>query len=143
MTRTAELRVRIAAPVDDVFDALTTTDGLSGWWTTLVSGSSSRGGQLRFEFEGVAETITMRVDEAIRPRRLTWHCLGHSGQAEWAGTRLMFDLEDCEAETELSLQHEGIAPELVEPGWQHFLRSLTAHVEHGQGMPFGSDDGMP
>jgi hypothetical protein len=27
----------------------------------------------------------------------------------------MFDLEDCEAETELSLQHEGIAPELVEP----------------------------
>jgi hypothetical protein len=47
------------------------------------------------------------------------------------------------AETELSLQHEGIAPKLVERGWQHFLRSLAAYVEHGQGMPFGSEDGMP
>jgi uncharacterized protein YndB with AHSA1/START domain len=31
-----------------VFDALTTLEGLAGWWTSLVSGTPTAGGKVEF-----------------------------------------------------------------------------------------------
>ena len=46
-------RVSIDAPADQVFDAIATLDGLRGWWTPFVDGSTSHGHDVRFEFEGL------------------------------------------------------------------------------------------
>jgi uncharacterized protein YndB with AHSA1/START domain len=40
-------RVGIAAPPARVYEALTTTEGLSGWWTRIVEGDPTHGGTLR------------------------------------------------------------------------------------------------
>ena len=40
---------------------------------------------------------------------------------------------------DLDFRHMGIDQELVTEGWGHFLTSLTAYTEHGQGHPFGAE----
>ena len=41
--------VKAASP-DKVYDALTTVDGLAGWWTDDATGSADVGGVLEFRF---------------------------------------------------------------------------------------------
>lgn len=36
-----------------VFEAITTLEGLGGWWTPIVKGQAIAGGELRFGFEGL------------------------------------------------------------------------------------------
>ena len=40
----------IAAPPAQIFAALTTTEGLSGWWTTKVSAQAEIGAVVDFTF---------------------------------------------------------------------------------------------
>jgi uncharacterized protein YndB with AHSA1/START domain len=50
-------RVGIKSSVDEVYQALTTTEALAGWWTTGTSGTGSDvGGVLRFRFEAADST---------------------------------------------------------------------------------------
>jgi uncharacterized protein YndB with AHSA1/START domain len=39
-----------SSPLDDVYKALTTVEGLSGWWTSDTRGESKVGGVLQFRF---------------------------------------------------------------------------------------------
>jgi uncharacterized protein YndB with AHSA1/START domain len=131
-----------AGPRERVFEALATTDGLAGWWTPLVAGDATEGGQLSFEFDGVEETIVMHVERAERPSAVRWRCLLHTGHPEWEGTRLVFELERRDAATGLlRFRHIGLSPQLscfeaCERGWEHFLQSLIGHAERAEGSPF-------
>jgi uncharacterized protein YndB with AHSA1/START domain len=40
----------IQAPIETAYAALTTVDGLRGWWTGHADGSPEPGGEIRFEF---------------------------------------------------------------------------------------------
>jgi uncharacterized protein YndB with AHSA1/START domain len=130
------------APIEDVFDALTKLDRLAGWWTPVVSGDPTSGGQIRFGFAGLDEEIVMRVDEANYPSKVMWSCLSHSGHPEWEGTRIIFQLENRRDGTGLlRFRHIGLIPvlscyETCESGWEHFLASLLSYAEHGTGSPF-------
>jgi uncharacterized protein YndB with AHSA1/START domain len=134
--------LRFEAPLERVFDALTTLEGLAGWWTPIVSGDPTTGGELRFGFAGLDEEIVMRVDEAARPARVLWSCVTHTGHPEWEGTRIRFQLEpDGDRAGLLLFRHVGLIPRLscyqaCESGWEHFLTSLLDHVAHGTGSPF-------
>ena len=43
-------RVGIKAPVSKVYAALSTIDGMAGWWTTATTGSPKVGGVIAFRF---------------------------------------------------------------------------------------------
>ena len=55
--------ITIHAPRGRVYDALASLDGVRGWWTPVVSGRATTGGELRVGFEGLGEDqeIIMRV----------------------------------------------------------------------------------
>jgi hypothetical protein len=134
--------IEIQARCDHVFEALTTLDGLRGWWTPIVSGDGSEGGELAFGFEGLNETITMRVEQATAPVAVSWQCLEHSGHPEWVGTRIFFGIDEVDSSScVLRLRHEGLIPTLscylvCERGWDRFLASLAKHAETGRGNPY-------
>lgn len=134
-------RIRFKAPRERVFDAITTLDGLRGWWTPFVRGSA---GTLRFEFEGLSQHIIMRVDEARPDSLVKWTCLTHSALAEWNNTSVIWDLRPTRRDQcELRLEHVGLNPELecydhCEVGWDHYLSSIASYVERGRGTPFRS-----
>ncbi len=45
-------RVGVTAPAGRIYQALATRDGVSGWWTRDVRGTSEVGGKLEFYFGG-------------------------------------------------------------------------------------------
>ena len=44
-------KVGVKSSPDDVYEALTTRDGLAGWWTEDTKGQTDVGGVLEFRFE--------------------------------------------------------------------------------------------
>ncbi len=132
-------RLVIGASCERVFDAIATVDGPRHWWTAEVSGSAAADGELRFEFAGLDELMVMRVTARQRPSAVTWSCVKHTRNNEWAGTVLEFRLTACgPSETELEFRHGGLPAELVTRGWDHFLASLAAYAETGTGTPFAT-----
>ncbi len=128
--------VAIAAPCDQVFAALTTLDGLAQWWTPFVTGTPERDGELRFRFDTVDEVIRMRVDAIAANRSLTWTCLEHSADPDWAASTITFQLAGTGTCTTLNLTHNGIAADHVQRGWEHFLASIASYLETGTGQPY-------
>jgi hypothetical protein len=132
-------RVGVVGTRDDVHAALTTVDGLAGWWTDDTTGDPRVGGELRFEFEPGG--FTMRVVED-RPDLVLWEVV--DGPAEWVGTRVRFELSQAGDYTIVLFRHEGWA-EPVEfmahcsTKWATFLMSLKKLVETGKGEPAPDD----
>jgi uncharacterized protein YndB with AHSA1/START domain len=132
-------QVAIHAARERVFDAIATLDGPRHWWTTIVTGSAAAGGELRFGFAGLDEQIVMRVDAVQSPVAVGWSCVAHTRDEEWTGTELRFELADRGPRScELDFRHLGISADVVGEGWDHFLASLAAYAEHGEGSPFGA-----
>ena len=96
-------RVGIAAPQARVYEALTTKEGLSQWWTRDVDGDPSLGGTLRFFFSSPEPSAGMEVAELAPTEHVEWRCV--QGPDEWVGTTLTFDLKDSAGETVVLFAH--------------------------------------
>jgi hypothetical protein len=123
---------------DVVFDALTTIDGLTDWWTA-VTGDGLAGGELTFRF-GPGSYAVMRVEAAERGIGVHWITVACHFE-DWVGTRIHFDIEPTPSGgTELRFRHEGLNPRLecfgdCKSGWDHFIPSLAGYAESGVGHP--------
>ena len=71
-----------------VYDALTTIDGLAGWWTETTSGDGAAGGTIAFRFPPGG--FDMKVMTATPGARVTWEVV--DGPAEWVGTTVDWKL---------------------------------------------------
>ncbi len=137
-----EKTLRVHAAPDALFDALTTVDGLSAWWSR-VTGSGETGGELKF-FMNAPEPCVMRVDAATRPAMVQWTVTACDFLPDWVGTRPTFTITALDDDTsELHFRHVDLTAELdciemCTRGWDHFLPSLRDYIETGSGSPLGS-----
>jgi uncharacterized protein YndB with AHSA1/START domain len=126
---------------DAVYDALTTIDGLAGWWTEDTKGSADVGGVIAFRFPPVGG-FDMEVVEARPNERVVWRVV--DGPEEWVGTTIDWDLKQSGEHTIILFQHQGWK-EPVEfmyhcsTKWGSFLLSLKALIETGEGAPAPRD----
>jgi uncharacterized protein YndB with AHSA1/START domain len=125
-----------SASLDDVYAALTTLEGLSGWWATDTKGQTEVGGILEFRFEPGG--FDMKVLELKPPNSVLWEVT--DGPAEWIGTTVRWDLKQEGDYTIVLFAHEGWK-EPVEfmyhcsTKWATFLVSLKQLLETGTGAP--------
>ncbi len=135
-------RVGIAAPPERVYAAVATMEGLSGWWTTDVTGDPNVGGTLRFRFGSPDGGADMEVVERTPNRQVRWRCVG--GPEEWVGTNLTFEVKPLGDETALVFTHADWR-EPVEfmhhcsTKWAYYLLGLKAGLEGGDATPFPAD----
>jgi uncharacterized protein YndB with AHSA1/START domain len=132
--------VKSASP-DDVYRALTTIEGLSGWWTTDTQGDrpddTQVGDTLRFRFG--TGGFDMKVLELRPAEHVLWQVV--DGPPEWLGTKIGFDLKQNDDWTSVLFKHQGWN-EPVEfmhhcsTKWGVFLLSLKSLLETGQGTPW-------
>lgn len=131
--------VEKASPAE-VYAALTTIDGLAGWWTDQTAGDPGVGGTLEFRF--APGGFDMEVLDLEPAKRVHWQVA--DGPPEWLGTQVTFDLSQVDGYTIVLFAHEGWA----EPGefmhhcstkWASYLLSLKALVETGAGAPAPHD----
>ena len=119
-----------------VYEALTTLDGLSGWWAEKTTGETGLGGVIQFRFGPGG--IDMRVAELEPGGLVRWEVT--DGPAEWIGTTVRFDIRQDGDWTIVLFRHEGWR-ETVEfmhhcsTKWATFLVSLKQLLETGTGAP--------
>ena len=124
-----------------VYDVLTTIDGLSDWWTEDTTGSTDLGGVIAFRF-GPLGGFDMKVLELDPGRLVRWEVV--DGPEEWIGTTVNWELREEAEWTILLFKHEGWR-EPVEfmyhcsTKWATFLMSLKQLVETGEGAPSPHD----
>lgn len=135
-------RVGIAAPQQQVYEALTTTEGLSKWWTRDLDGDPTVRGTLRFFFGSPEPSAVMEVTELTPMEHVGWRCVG--GPDEWVGTHLTFDLTHSSGETVVLFAQAGWR-EPVEfmyhcsTKWGYFLLGLKTWLEGGQSSAYPDD----
>jgi len=125
---------------EEVYAALTTLDGLAGWWTEDTTGGTDVGSVIAFRF--AAGGFDMLVRELDSAKRVQWQVV--DGPEEWVGTTVSFDLRQEGDYTIVIFKHEGWR-EPVEfmhhcsTKWATYLMSLKAMVETGKGAPAPRD----
>jgi uncharacterized protein YndB with AHSA1/START domain len=131
--------VHVHAPPSKVYDALTTSEGLGGWWTTDVEVDPGVGGLVRFRFHGDFHPH-MKQTELQKDRLVQWTCV--DGHGNWQENRFSFALDDRDGETMLRFEQE-YAQELSDEtygiynfNWGYYLNSLKTLCETGVGTPF-------
>jgi uncharacterized protein YndB with AHSA1/START domain len=132
-------RIGVNAPRERIYDAVSTREGLSEWWTRTVDGESRVGGELSFYFGGPDPGMTAEIDTLEEPRRVAWTCI--QGPDEWMGTHITFDIDENDDETVLRFAHS----DWREPSefmshcntkWGLFLLGLKSGLEGGKATPF-------
>jgi hypothetical protein len=129
-----------SSSLDDVYNAFTTVEGLSRWWTRDTQGESKVGGELQFRFgEG---GFDMNVLELQPGKRVLWQVI--DGPEEWLGTKISFDLNQNGDWIVVLFKHQGWK-ESVEfmhhcsTKWAVFLLSLKSLLETGKGAPWPNE----
>jgi len=121
---------------EKVYAALTTLDGLAGWWAEKTTGDTALGGVIEFRFGPGG--FDMKVLELQPGRLVRWEVV--EGPPEWLGTTIRWDLRQDGDWTIVQFAHEGWR-EPVEfmahcsTKWAIFLMSLKQLVETGIGAP--------
>lgn len=80
----------IGAAAKKIYDALTSEQGLSAWWTPDTKARAEPGGIARFGF-GPEYFKEMKIAELKPAEFVKWICI--TGADEWVGTTISFRLE--------------------------------------------------
>jgi hypothetical protein len=127
--------------LDDVYAALTTRDGLAGFWSSDTRGTGELGEVLDFHFKAAPEPIRMKVVELAPARRVVWEVVG--GPEEWIGGHVSFDLhQDGDWAIVLFKQEWREEVEFMyhcTTKWAVVLLSLKSLLETGTGTPEPND----
>ena len=139
-------RVGIKAPVSKVYAALSTVEGVAGWWTKETTGVSKSGGHIEVRFLSPSGkeigSMNMEVMELDPSKKVHWRF--KSGPAEWVGTDVIFNLSQDGDYTIVLFGHKNWR-EAVEftshcsMKWATFMLSLKDLVETGKGKPSPND----
>ena len=131
------IAIRSPSP-DATYKALTTRDGLTGWWTETAT---MDGEVIRFRFGG-DNGFDMKVLEADPAGRVCWEVI--DGPQEWIGTKIGWKLRQDGDYTTVLFKHEGWR-EPVEfmlfcsTKWATFLLSLKSLIETAKGAAWPHD----
>jgi uncharacterized protein YndB with AHSA1/START domain len=139
-------RVGIKAPLEKVYAALSSVNGIAGWWTEHTTGVSQTGKTIVVSFlspEG-KEIGSMEMEVlALEPgKKVHWKFI--SGPAEWIGTEVVFDLHQEGDYIIVLFGHRGWQEEIefmahCSMKWGTFMMSLKELVETGKGKPSPDD----
>lgn len=128
---------------NEVFHAIT---DVRGWWSERVQGETEeQGDEFIFEVEGV-HFSRQKLVEVIPNRRIVWLVTQAdmsflADREEWAGTRIVFDINEEAGKTRLTFTHEGLVPQVecyaaCMPAWTQYVQhSLRRLITTGEGDP--------
>lgn len=126
-----------------VYEAITTREGLTSFWTPDVEAEQKVGSVARFGFETSPMDLRMRIDELEPGRSVVWTCVGDFPY--WTDTRVEWRIGPSleGAGTQITFGHTGWPddhPEnqyaRVNYTWGQIVARLRDHVESGRREPY-------
>ncbi len=130
-----------SSSLDKAYKALTTIEGLAGWWTDDTRGESKVGGVIHFQF-GERGFFDMKVLELQASARVLWQVV--DGPEEWIGTKVSWELRQEKDYIIILFKHVGWKEPIefmhhCSTKWGIFLMSLKSLLETGKGAPYPDD----
>ena len=128
----------IDAPIEKIYKAITSIEGLKDWWTKGAVGKSEVGGKITFSFADEAMCV-MNVHSKENNKSLSWICV--DGPEDWIGTELSFELTPISGKIRVSFTHAGWKEQNdffanCNFSWGKYLQSLRLLCETGKGAPY-------
>ena len=128
----------IKASPAQVYDAISTPDGLNRWWTKRSKGTPKDGEEYELWF-GPEYDWRAIVTRASAPSE--FELTMTRADADWQGTRVGFRLEGGPDRTLVRFHHIGwpAANEhyrISSHCWAMYLRVLRRYLEHGEVVPY-------
>jgi len=131
--KSMEHEVWLNADQETVFEALTTEQGLDGWWGKALAAEPRVGAVVEFD-HGLGHPLRMEITDLVPNRSVSWKCVSRFSDptnpaSEWFGQTFHFELMPrAEIEllgatqnaTVLRLRVEGWP---AEPRWYAFCNS--------------------
>ncbi len=128
----------IKAPIDRVFDAISTPQGLDTWWSKRAAGTPREGAEFKLSF-GPGYDWSAKVIRCAPPREFELQMV--QADSDWAGSRVGFRLEPRGNVIWLRFSHSGW-PSVNEHYriscncWAMYLRILRRSLEFGELVPY-------
>lgn len=131
----------VNAPVEEVYKALTTQDGLRNWWTPEAWAEPVSGSIAEFRF-GERWHDKMEIVLLEPNQRIVWRCIQCND--EWLNTEISFFLETVGWRTLVHFSHTGWKGPTdffahCNYHWGYYMHSLKLLCETGSGMPFEAE----
>ena len=131
--------LHIAAPQQQVYEAISTINGIQNWWTVQTSGNDSLNGIISFRFGDIGPDF--KVTELIPGEKVKWLCV--AGFPDWIGTSLIFSLDQNDGKSRVRFEHadwqdDGDFYAGCAFSWGRYMESLRQYCQTGKGESFGS-----
>lgn len=130
----------IQKPIEHVFQAISTSNQLSQWYTRTESFNAKKGETFKMHFGEMS--FEFQVQEIISNKRVTWKCVEADIPLE--GHIMTYELDENDGKTRVRFSHEGFeaADDFMANlnfSSAKYLESLRQYCQTGQGEAFGSD----
>ena len=128
---------------EEVFAAI---NNVRGWWSEEIKGPTDKlGAQFTYHHENV-HRCKMKITEFVPGEKVVWLVLDNyfnftEDKTEWTGTKIIFEVSNKDAKTQLRFTHEGLVPEyecfkVCSNAWGSYINgSLQSLITTGQGRP--------
>jgi hypothetical protein len=134
---------------DEVFKAI---NNVRGWWSEEIEGTIDKlGAEFTYHYEDV-HRCKMKITEFVPGKKVVWLVLDNyfnftEDKTEWKGTKVIFEVSEKDAKTQLRFTHEGLVPEyecfnVCSNAWGSYINgSLRGLIETGKGHPNQKEKG--
>ncbi|MBO6524783.1 MAG: SRPBCC domain-containing protein [Balneolaceae bacterium] len=125
------------------FDAITTEEGINGWWSKDCDIPTAEGETMRVRFTDHNVEMGFRIDELVENRKVVWTCVENPNPA-FLDTVIQFDIKKSSSGIQFRFNHSNwdeqwdgkINFEQSKESWKHFMNSLKSYLETGTGQPW-------
>lgn len=128
---------------ESVYKAISTIEGLNGWWSDTIGGSTAVNEVIDFKFIEVFNP-QMKVLASEPGKEVKWECI--DGHEPWLGNIITFLITAQADGSQLHFTHEYTSPIAEEDygyynfNWGYYLNSLKDYCETGEGSPHRKND---
>ena len=129
-------RFDIDAPPEPVLAAITTSEGIQGFWTSRAEVPSRVGETLKLGFSVAPAPFDLRLEQSDE-RMVVWRT--ETFPPHWVGTTVRWEVEPREGGATVAFRHEGFTDE-AEAGrvaytWGQIMTRLKQYAETGRADP--------
>jgi uncharacterized protein YndB with AHSA1/START domain len=129
-------RFDVEAAPEAVLDALKTSDGIKGFWTSRADVPAEVGATVNVEFAIAPLPFDLRLEQSDE-QTVVWRT--ETFPPHWVGTTVRWDVEPSDAGATVSFRHAGFTDEeeagRVAYTWGQVMVRLKAYAESGTPDP--------
>ena len=129
-------RFEVDAPPRTVLEAVKTSEGIEGFWTSRAQVLAEVGRTLEVEFAVAPAPFDLRLEQSDE-RTVVWRT--ETFPPHWVGTTVRWDVEPGENGSTVSFRHAGFADEeeagRVAYTWGQIMVRLKEYAETGRANP--------